>query len=683
MKLFSEHNRIAKDMLVAISGIEAEIDATLSLNYRALQSLKINRSNGWCAELYTRDSEELWNKQLEITPSDTDTMHHLAILHHSRAFDLEHGVTADKSDADWVKAEEYWDKLLHSDEFWERLIGDTEGITPAHKKKLKDIYYLKILETHFTMAYSPEMTLKRGKFHVTHVLTTEVNREIINEIRRKVYESYINKFPDEIWIGSNTDITVLTDACVKIKKILDVDPECLPALMDIIRIQYRVLEALAQKKAENQDDKEAVKTIYLEINEMAKQWQAYFDLCVLYKDELTYDLIENIIIWYRYNGDNKGNIADWEGAIKCFENILLLDPENEQDKKYALESIPIYHALYARDLAEKNAGDAKSECNKAAARDNHTPQSYFYLAQAYQSIVYKETRKNLSLREKDNALKMCEKGMSLASLETNKNNILWREHYIKLKQDIIMQKAFEGALDCIQHTEFDNAIKHIDEALNKGAESFFLYLYRCKCFIETNKIDKAKLDFIKAETLVKTDEEKEALENISLQLDGQDISNKYIKPALEAFKSKDFNKAIKILTEAINEGYDECLIYIIRCQCYVGINDIDKAKADITKAEKSAKTEADKKDIQELKKYVFINPPTINEIDQYANNLLSELKSGLPYNFAIYETNCLSRIKELIKNESKKWTINSLNIVAESFAKEVQNNFNHYCYRKY
>ena len=683
MKVFNDHTNIAKDMLLAINGIEAEIDATLSLNYRALQTIGINRTNGWCAELHSSESEELWNKQLKITPSDTDTMHHLAILHHARAFDMENGKNPDKSDIEWVKSEKFWDRLLKSDEFWDRLIDNTEGITLSHKKRLKGECTNKILEIHFAIAYSPEISLKRAKFHINHVINGKSNQHIIDEIRKNVYEKYISNFPDEIWIDSNTSISVLTDACTKIKRILDIDPECFPALMDIIRIQYRILESLAQKRYENQDNKNLLKSIYSEINDVANEWQAYFDLCILNKNKLSYDLIENIITWYKFVGDNKGNINEWKGAINCFESIALLEPENDSDKKYALEQIPVYHALYAQDLVDKNSESGKTECNKAAAREHHTPQSYYFLAQAYQAIVYKEPRKTLSLLEKDNALKMCEKGLYLIDLETNKNNILWRDHYIKLKHDIILQKAFEGTLDCIEHGEYEVAIKYINDSINKSVEHVYLYLYRCKCFIETNKINEAKLDFKTAEKLVQTQEDKDALENIRLQIEGLDLNGKYIKPAFDALERKQFNTAIKILTDAINEGYNDCIIYMLRCQCYVGSDDIDKAKADLIIAEKTAKTDGDKKDIQDIKKYLLIDPPTLTKINQLANEMITQLKEGLPYNIKLNETNCLKRIKELIKSESKKWSRNSINIVAELFVKEFQNNFDYYCYRNH
>lgn len=681
MRIFKDHETISKEMLIAINGIEAEIDATLSLNYRALQSIGINRTNGWCSELHSTEGEELWNKQLKLTPSDTDTMHHLAILHHSRAIDQEHGNNSDNSDIDWVKAEEYWEQIIKSDDFWERLIDNTEGITLSHKKRLKDSFPTKILEMHIKIAYSPEMSLKRGYFHIKHVLNRKNNPNIIDEVRKSVYDKYINSFPDEIWIGNNTNISVLNEACARIKRILDIDPDCFPALMDIIRIQYRVLESLAQKKYENEDNEKMVKSICAKIDEVANEWQAYFDLCILSKAQLTYDLVENIITWYRFVGINKGNLTEWKGAIKCFENIILLDPEDESDKQYALESIHVYHALYARDLAEKKSDAAKSECNKAAARKHHTPQSCYYLAQAYQAIVIKEPRKALSLLEKDNALKICEKGISLLELEAQKKDIVWLEHFSKLKQDIILHKAFEGSLDCIQHGEYENAIKHINDSLNKGVEHIYLYLYRCKCHIETNKINEANTDFKKAEELAQTKEEKDALDNLRSQIEGLDLNSKYIKPALNALKSKQFNTAIRLLTEAINKGYNECVIYIIRIQCYVGINDIEKAKADLKKAEKTARTDADKKDIQEMKKYILVDPPSSTEVSRLANDMLKQIKSGLPYNIKLYETNCLNRIKELIKQESKNWTDNSLDTVADLFMKDVIANFSYYCYR--
>ncbi|MBT4967822.1 MAG: hypothetical protein HOM80_02330, partial [Bacteroidetes bacterium] len=150
MKIFNDHSIIKDEMLAILNGIETEIDSTLSNNNRAMQTLGVDRaSGGWCELFYSNEAEELWNKQLKTTPDDQETLHHLAILHHARAFDLEFSDKSSKSDTDWSKAWKIWEQILKQDDFLERFSGSIVGIDIETFTKP---FIEKIVAIHFAFA---------------------------------------------------------------------------------------------------------------------------------------------------------------------------------------------------------------------------------------------------------------------------------------------------------------------------------------------------------------------------------------------------------------------------------------------------------------------------------------------------------------------------------------------------
>lgn len=76
---------------------------------------------GWTRLAYCPKAFDIWCRQLELLPDDPLTLHHMAIMHHARAFDLEAGPKPTESDADWGAAMGFWHRLHAMDTFWDNL----------------------------------------------------------------------------------------------------------------------------------------------------------------------------------------------------------------------------------------------------------------------------------------------------------------------------------------------------------------------------------------------------------------------------------------------------------------------------------------------------------------------------------------------------------------------------------
>src|SRR5882757_4834378 len=92
--------QVARQIDELLGLIAGELDAVIDPHELALRQLGIDAS-GWTKFPYQPEAFKIWDEILRRTPDDVETLHHLAIMHHARAFDLEIGTEPSKSNADW------------------------------------------------------------------------------------------------------------------------------------------------------------------------------------------------------------------------------------------------------------------------------------------------------------------------------------------------------------------------------------------------------------------------------------------------------------------------------------------------------------------------------------------------------------------------------------------------------
>lgn len=277
MRLFRDHAVSTAKLRDVLSGLEAALDGALSPSSRALQTLSVDRY-GWCRDVYSDDAEDIWNRQLAAHPDDFETLHHLAILYHGRAFDLEESTDPTLSDADWAKAGQCWMQLLSRDSFWTNLQNGLGNDHKSHSQSIRDRLPLLLLKIHFEIAYSLSTSSHRAKHHVCQAESLTFPRSVVDAARTETYERYVAALPDEVWGGDDADFKVLEGASDKILRILEVDPDCLLALEDGLRIQRRIVSILRYAVAEHDNDNnDARKVSTLKEIAAQKKWKPYFD----------------------------------------------------------------------------------------------------------------------------------------------------------------------------------------------------------------------------------------------------------------------------------------------------------------------------------------------------------------------------------------------------------------------
>ncbi len=90
---------VARGVVDTLNSLEGYLTTSINPNRVALADLGIEPM-GWTKLAHSPKAFEIWKKQHKIEPGDHLTLHHLAIMHHARAFDLEMGRNATEADED-------------------------------------------------------------------------------------------------------------------------------------------------------------------------------------------------------------------------------------------------------------------------------------------------------------------------------------------------------------------------------------------------------------------------------------------------------------------------------------------------------------------------------------------------------------------------------------------------------
>lgn len=592
MRLYHDHVFTADKLSDVLNGIESELDASLSINNKAVQALGINRF-GYCSEIYCEQAENLWLKQWNNHPDDPETLHHLAVLYHARAFDAEIRNKSKKSDSDWKQALDFWRELINHDGFWNKfneiLVGDNSDKIDEVRAKLPQL----LLCIHVGIAYSPSTPSNRAKFHIKLALSAGFQPEHLDAARLLTYEHITSDLPDEVWGGEIDDNKILTVACEKIRKILMIDPECIHALQDVARIQVHMLMNDLHRCMDCEDDTKKVQSILRDLNKVSGKWLPYFEFLLVQKN-LPEEIKEHLFKWLRYMGMVKHRLDDYAGAVILYDKAIALDLVDEPDYKELVTTATETQALNARELTDTNATRAKSECRKAVERTGQTCVSHFIIAQTYQE-----------LDEHVYALNSCNDGIEL--LNTGDDDPVWRERLTGLKLNIEIRKHLKAK-------NFAQAKDLLTKAIAVKPGSLINYFLRCQCYIALKNSEAANEDIRQIEQLAESKDAIDALNILKKQMAELDMTDNYLGPAKDAMEKGDFKKAKFILAEAIVAGFDEFVTYFLLCQCNLAERKLQAAQKTIKTLDKLAVSASERKAVRSLRGQV-------SDLDQATNYL--------------------------------------------------------------
>lgn len=200
-------------------------------------------------QLYHQEAEKEWLKVHRENPHDWIACHHLAILYHSRAFDLELQGRSKEAETAWKDALRYWQLLIDFQEpvkSIHQLLRDMERFKEDHNNEIqalqdKIIYDLLLIHQRWYEYYIARQQEAEADRH--YALIEKIPRpeaqEIITYLYEKNYGSKVNnlgkrfkaKKDDRTKAGFAQEVTTLSEV---IKSLYDKRSSLVPAIRDLI-----------------------------------------------------------------------------------------------------------------------------------------------------------------------------------------------------------------------------------------------------------------------------------------------------------------------------------------------------------------------------------------------------------------------------------------------------------------
>jgi len=398
----------ASSVMTALTDLQEYLSASVNPDRIALDELHLEPM-GWTKHVYTEKAFDIWGKQLEQFPNDPTILHHMAIMHHARAFDLEAGAKPSESDADWKAAMDFWHRLHAMDAFWDNLTEKACKGTVRQDaiKKLRADFPQMILAVHYDIALDKETRnnrKSRAKFHIAIVHNAPFDAHQRAQAQRAAYNLFIQSFPvpDEVWQSNELREDILSEGQKAIVEYLNFDPECVPALKDALRLQRRVqISRNTTWQALNEDDPRR-KELLLSEKRDAEAWLPFFNQLAATSNELEGDVREDLLRWYQGRAQDMLMLELFEEAIGFYEQALVLFRSDDDDRRACQRNLVETMARWAFTKAREGVSGAKAYCDKVRSRDDLTVQACFWLVPAYAQ---------LSLR--DVAVDICDRGLAI------------------------------------------------------------------------------------------------------------------------------------------------------------------------------------------------------------------------------------------------------------------------------
>jgi len=396
------------ELLAALAG---ELEVASHPQHLARQSLGVS-GMGFTKVAYNDEAFRAWAELHRRDPGDLSTVHHLAIMHHARAFDLEAGPEPTRADEDWRAALGYWHKLWSSDAFWERLAehlpADGRGKRQQWVAELRASWPQELLQVHFDIAFDPG-TLKRQRvsYHVRLALDSPFEAEAKGRVREETYRRWVTeRVEPEAWQGDMLDPELIAKAAGEIERYLERDPGCLAALSDLLCLQERQLRAWSVDLGAHTGEEGERDAIFRRICESAAKWCPYLQQLLDRVESLREkpEVKDRLCSWYeamgmvhrnvKRFGDAAGYLADGVKAAEDDERRRELD--GELGEALALEACEV-----AASEDPTQEARARAMCDRVRERPRLTMGAQRFLANAY-----------MLLREFDQAERLCDAALS-------------------------------------------------------------------------------------------------------------------------------------------------------------------------------------------------------------------------------------------------------------------------------
>jgi len=472
-------------------------------------------ANGWARAPYNAAALAAWQEMLQRSPDDTESLHHLAIMHHARAFELE-TMDATQSNGDWESALQYWHRLWQLDAFWDRI---AEIVTKGGKRDdidaLRSKFPCLVLQVHYDIAFDP-YTLKncyyRAKYHVGLAASSPFPPAFLAKVKEATYLRFIESIHSQAWNPMLRDPGVILPAVDRIKTYVGLDPHHVPALKSALQLQSRLLPSWLHEYTGGDQHSPKQQRLLQDIKALANEWRPCFDRLAADGTKLEELVREQLCAWYRMMGDVMrfvlGQPAD---ALPYYQTGAQVEPEDESDRRQCAKGLVMTQASLACDKAKRGDADARAHCDRVADRPDLSAEAHIVLVNAY-----------LALGDIDRAEALCARGIATPprDYEVDLDELSEHEdHLKKLREGQVSIRAIsrqrgapsrawqdvpqdssganwqcEMAKTMIGFGQYAESIELLDAAERSGPRHAIIYFLRFKCRLMLDQVKEARRD---------------------------------------------------------------------------------------------------------------------------------------------------------------------------------------------
>ncbi len=556
----------ASSVMSALSDLQGYLSAAVNPDRIALADLEMEPM-GWTKKAYSKKAFETWQAQHRSMPDDPLHLHHLAIMHHARAFDLELGAKPTEADEDWAAAMGYWQRLHEMDAFWVGLTAKacTGGTRQESIKKLRAELPQMLLAIHYDIAFDKETREKRksrSKFHIGLAHKAPFDAGVRAEAQKAAYSRYIKAIRDEVWQPSELREEIIEEGERAIEEYLDYDPGCLPALEDALRLQRRLQKSrITRYRSLSEGDSER-ESILRRAKKDAESKCRFFDQITAVGTDLDETTREDLAQWYDLCAQVLSMLDEREKAVGFYERAAGLyfpdKPEHQDEYKKRIRDVVQTMAVVARAKAGNEDAGARAYCDRIHARNDLTMIACYVLAGAYSH-----------LSEYDIALELCNRGLQIEpDLDELDEAEEWVKRLTDFKAEIPINQAVSLGSAAMKNDRHEDAWMHLTEAEEAALAAgtiknhHSIYFLRAQAFLAQNQTTEARKDIESFSRLVDkaSPAEVKALERLQQMVEqAEQVFREFGGPeaaqlrqkAIQAFNADHQDEAIGLLRQAI------------------------------------------------------------------------------------------------------------------------------------
>lgn len=454
---------------------------------QAYLRLRPNRY-GWTEEPYHDEAFRIWEGLLRKFPRDHQTLHHLAIMYHARAFDLEDSADPGVADADWTRALELWHSLWSTDEFWSDLVGELDADVQDPFPALRAGWPEQLLQVHFDIAFAEDTKHYRARRHIRLALDSPFPNEVKEKIRLRAYERTVGHLLPAVWEPETVDGPTLAPALKAIRSYLDLDEEFLPALGDLLSLLVKYQTGQVQQVNAAVDDEER-NALIREAAAFAQQNGAY--IAPLDRDlaRLEPGVLSDLIAWHARAGQALRLAEDYEHAAASYEFAAFAARQdgNEVRREELRREQEMCHALAAREHALSGDDGRKAQAGEllaSLAGGEHSPECLRIMA-------------NTRMLLEDYAAAETDCRAALAALDAEPRDT---DHEADLARELLemirARRAIHDLLaqvrQAMDEQRWGAALQHLDEVARLEPANPLVPLLRRTCFQGQAEFERAR-----------------------------------------------------------------------------------------------------------------------------------------------------------------------------------------------